>query len=107
MISFLTESWFPVKRNGEFQTPDRWWIPPRIIQKPYKQSRQLIQKLPTYFSFIHLLDDTKTYTPFFFRCEYTVICPVIFTLLYIKEYRPYGICSGLSIILTYEAVLSG
>lgn len=31
MISFLTESWFPAKRNGDFQAPDRWWILPRII----------------------------------------------------------------------------
>ena len=32
MISFLTESWFPAKRNGDFQAPDKWWILPRIIQ---------------------------------------------------------------------------
>ena len=31
MISFLTESWFPAKRNGDFQAPDKWWILPRII----------------------------------------------------------------------------
>ena len=31
MISFLMESWFPAKRNGDFQAPDKWWILPRII----------------------------------------------------------------------------
>ena len=33
MISFLTESRFPIKRNCDFHTPDRWWISPRIIHK--------------------------------------------------------------------------
>ena len=32
MISFLTESRFPIKWNCDFHTPDRWWISPRIIQ---------------------------------------------------------------------------
>ena len=32
MISCLTESRFPIKRNSDFHTPDRRWISPRIIQ---------------------------------------------------------------------------
>ena len=31
MISFFTESRFPIKRNYDFHTPDRWWISLRII----------------------------------------------------------------------------
>lgn len=33
MISCLTESRFPIKRNSDFHTPDRRWISPRIIHK--------------------------------------------------------------------------
>ena len=43
MISFLTESWFPAKRNGDFQAPDKWWILPRIIQD--KQVNQYFDNL--------------------------------------------------------------
>ena len=42
MISFLTESWFPAKRNGDFQAPDKWWILPRIIQSSQKMEERFM-----------------------------------------------------------------
>ncbi len=41
MISCLTESRFPIKRNSDFHTPDRRWISPSIIHRMMRQAQEV------------------------------------------------------------------
>ena len=61
MISFLTESWFPAKRNGDFQAPDKWWILPRIIHGDFQMMLSDFDEKQLFYTIPDFHDTRKRY----------------------------------------------